>query len=213
MPQGFLVGRLFGTDIYAAPSFLLIVALNAMMDYRSGVPAWHSAVFLLAMTVSVLVHEFGHVFAVKRLLKAKSVVLLWGLGGLCFHEPARRPGQQVVISLMGPAFELALAVAAFGAYRVVDPPPGPLREFLWIMIVLNVIWVAFNLLPILPLDGGQAVAAAAQARWPGRRSALMVRGISTLFAAAATGAAAWLGSPVLVMIGGWLLLTNLMRPR
>ena len=139
--RGFRIGRLFGTDIYCAPNFLLFVAL-CFLVFGAG----HGARFAVAAIISILVHEFGHVFAVKWLLRAQSTVVLWGLGGLCVHPGTPSPGQQVGISLMGPAFGFGLAAVSLAAWLLL-----PDFSFLWMMVWINVFWTLANLVPILPL--------------------------------------------------------------
>ena len=77
MRRGLLIGRLFGTDIYCEISFFLLIGLYMWLV---GLAA--GAIFSAAVLISVLVHEFGHVLAVRRLLKTESLVVLWILGGL-----------------------------------------------------------------------------------------------------------------------------------
>ena len=89
MPGGFQIGRLFGTNIYVTGGFFLLLGLYFVLYGPENVGA--AAVFCIALLVSLLVHEFGHVFAVKWFLHGESAIVLWGLGGLCIHEPAPRP--------------------------------------------------------------------------------------------------------------------------
>jgi stage IV sporulation protein FB len=206
MAQGVQIGRLFGTDVYASFGFLFLLALPFLLGTGDLVGA---AIWDLAILVSLLVHEFGHVFAVKWFLGGRSVVVLWFLGGLCIHEPTPHRGKRIAIALMGPAFQLALCGALFPVARHVRDPV-PLARFLDSMLWLNLFWPIVNLAPILPLDGGQAARAALEFRLPPARARRVAAGLSVAAAAVGVGAAfAWTDSVVLIVLGGMLLLENL----
>jgi len=82
----------------------------------------------------------------------------------------RNPRQQsVLVSLVGPATNIALAViaaAAFDALRPADPTSDVTR-FALAFGYANVLLAAFNLLPIPPLDGSAIIERFLPARlWP-----------------------------------------------
>lgn len=205
--HGFRIGRLFGTDIYCAPGFFLLVAAYFLLAGPGP-----GALFSVAVIISILVHEFGHVFAVKWFLRAQSTVILWGLGGLCLHPGTASPGKQIGISLMGPAFGFALGGLSVAAALLMPEISAILAAFLAMMVWINLIWSVANLLPILPLDGGQALRAALRkALGPGRAGRTMRR-ISVAVAAVAMAAALYFGYKLAALIGALLLYQNLMRP-
>lgn len=206
MSRGLLIGRLFGTDIYASPSFLLLMAVY-FFAYRNPAAV---AIFLVALILSLLVHEFGHVFAVKWLLKGRAVILLWMLGGLCIHERTTNAKKQLGISLMGPAFGFALAGVAWAIEPLV-PRPGVWAGLVAMLLWINVLWNALNLLPLWPLDGGQALRAALALRIGGAKAAVAVRRISIFTAVAGIAVALQSGYFFAAILATMLLLENL-RP-
>ena len=71
---------------------------------------WVVAVFL-----SVLVHEMGHALAI-RALGVQPWITLYGMGGLTSHRGGRLPPKtQILVSLAGPAAGFALAADRGGA--------------------------------------------------------------------------------------------------
>ncbi|HEX6690606.1 MAG TPA: site-2 protease family protein [Burkholderiales bacterium] len=77
------------------------------------------------------------------------------------YSALRRPKQHMAwVAAAGPAVNLAMATAwALLLKAVVELPRGSASEFFFKMaiagIVVNVVIMAINLLPILPLDGGR----------------------------------------------------------
>jgi Zn-dependent protease len=110
---------------------------------------WRSVVFL---AVAIGLHELGHVLAM-RIFGYKNVRMLFlpFFGGLATGEPRELDAtKNALVSLAGPAFGIATAALAGGLAWLSGGTPW-LVEFAWVALVLN----AFNLLPIVPLDGGQ----------------------------------------------------------
>lgn len=133
--------------------------------------------------VAVLLHELGHVLAM-RLLGYKNVQMLFIplLGGLALGQPqVHDAGRNALVSLAGPVFGF-LTTALAGVLAYFYGSPSWLVNFVWISLGLN----AFNLLPFFPLDGGQVMNEAVFARSP------RLEWIFRLLASAALGYLAWL---------------------
>ena len=56
---------------------------------------------MVCVFVSILVHEFGHGLMAKSFHGSPSVVL-YALGGLCYSQGERRPGQRLAVLFLGP---------------------------------------------------------------------------------------------------------------
>ncbi len=153
------LGSLFGTPIFVQPGYLLLLLLFGYFASRGLPHAPFLAAFLtaFAVTVSLLIHEFGHVLA-ARLNGHRSQVVLVMMGGLTISSGESRGWRAVMLSLAGPAAGLltwAILVFVVPASRAEDPTLWP---YLWGMLVwINLYWSIFNLLPIYPMDGGQAL--------------------------------------------------------
>ena len=205
--MGFLIGRLFGTDVRATGGFFLLMGFYFL---QLGVDrAAEAAIFCIAVILSLLVHEFGHVYAVRKQLKSESQVILWGLGGLCVHPPAPYPKQRVIISLMGPAFEAVLGVAAVLVYLFAPPSDPLLQWFVWCMVWINVFWLALNLVPLRPLDGGQALQAALEMRVGAGKAGAIARKVSIVTAGLVIVAGILLNFTILSIMALLLLIHNL----
>tara|TARA_R110002096_G_scaffold436100_2_gene667769 strand:+ start:20297 stop:21361 length:1065 start_codon:yes stop_codon:yes gene_type:complete len=188
-------------------------ALIAYYAYSAG-PA-RGLLFGLCVTVSLLVHEFGHAL-VARHYRLDPEVLLHGLGGLCSHKPANSNRHDAFIIAAGPFAGLFfgglvyLAQEAMWSYRP-DLMYGnePLQLTFSFFLYITIIWNIANLLPLWPLDGGQLF------------RLLMVRLLkpsqaerATHYVGIAVGAVvlsltvAYLSSPFLIIIVGFLMYKN-----
>ncbi|WP_428848420.1 site-2 protease family protein [Shewanella kaireitica] len=106
--------------------------------------------FALALIACLVFHEYGHIRAMKYFgMKTKGIYLIPFMGGLALSdEKINTRWQDVVISIMGPTFGLFMSIAALIAYWVTG------NIFFAGLAAFNALLNLFNLLPILPLDGG-----------------------------------------------------------
>lgn len=144
----------------------------------------YTFIWVLAIFLSVLVHELGHAFAFRRYGLRSSIVLHFA-GGLTVPESvswgstwanvALSPREEIVVSLAGPFSGFVLATLLVGGVVVsggsvaVDwllgfiPLPAVtslpfggafVTLLLAILVSVNVFWGLINLVPVYPLDGG-----------------------------------------------------------
>ena len=150
-----------GHPIHLAPSFLIVVALFVGMGMESAPNPLYGLLWLPVLFVSILLHELGHAFATDAFGYGKSRIVFQGMGGVAISRGGyRTPKKAIGVSLAGPAVSALLAAASGGALWALTgslaSTPGPLGAFLFLMFQANVFWTVFNLLPIYPMDGGQA---------------------------------------------------------
>jgi Zn-dependent protease len=109
-----------------------------------------SVQFALALLACLVFHEYGHIRAMKYFgMKTKGIYLIPFLGGLALSdEKINTRWQDVVISIMGPTFGLLLSLGCMLAYWITG------NIFFAGLATFNALLNLFNLLPILPLDGG-----------------------------------------------------------
>jgi len=210
--------RLLDVPVRVHPMFWLVTAVLGWQDQElEKVAIWVACVF-----GSILVHEMGHALMGRRFGGSPSIVL-YGLGGLCYSGTERTPGQRLAVVLAGPAAGLLLLLAtlvvaslalgmtapehgAFASWVVGLPPDrasvnGGLQklgnpttyEVYTNLLQINLFWTLINLMPIWPLDGGQALQVVAGKVDPYhgvRRShivSLLAAGLLALFMGVRTG--------------------------
>lgn len=171
--------HLFGIPVTIDPSFFVIAAL---LGFGGGtlsfVVTWVVVVF-----VSVLLHELGHAVAF-RIYGQHPRVTLQGMGGLTSGSAPLPFGPDIVVSLAGPLTGLLL----LGVPALWLRSGGSVSEtrdlVLRATVFVNIAWSGVNLLPVLPLDGGQVAASVLQ-RFKGVTGLQLARVLSMVVAGAA----------------------------
>ncbi|WP_019026533.1 site-2 protease family protein [Colwellia piezophila] len=109
--------------------------------------------FAIALILCLVFHEYGHIKAMKYFgLKTKGIYLIPFVGGLALSDDKiNTRWQDIVISIMGPFFGLILSIVCLIGYWLTD------IEILAGLAVFNALLNLFNLLPVLPLDGGHII--------------------------------------------------------
>lgn len=112
-----------------------------------------AAAFVLALYVSVLIHELAHVAAARHFRMRVQSVTLHLLGGETVIEgESRTPWQELSTAIAGPIASLAIGGAVFLVEPATD---GTTSVVLYSVAQVNILVAIFNMLPGLPLDGGR----------------------------------------------------------
>ena len=192
---------LLGIPVRVHPLFWLLAAVFASANRNLLVLLiWIAVIF-----IAILVHEMGHALLMRHYGHNPQVVLYMG-GGLTISEPrpwgntwanvSLRPAQEILVSLAGPGVGFLLAalivlavqlsggmvnltlIYGFLPYPVVWLPfcGTYLNTIVMALLWVNIFWGVLNLMPVLPLDGGEVMHMILIQNDPrdGRRKALMV---------------------------------------
>lgn len=140
--------KLWGVSVRIHPTFLLVLLLYGVL----GLAAQALLVFAL-----VSAHELAHLMTARAYGFKVVGFELFPFGGAAYAEDLfeGRKLEESVVALAGPALNVVLLFAA-QALRWDGLWTGePAADF----VRFNVWLAAFNLLPVLPLDGGRVVRA------------------------------------------------------
>ena len=206
--------RLAGVDLYLHWSWFLVAIWEIQgQSGRYTTMVW-SVLEYLALFLIVLTHEFGHALACRSVGGRADRILLWPMGGVAYVDPPQRPGAMLWSIAAGPLVNVALAPLFFGAVFLsrsqgwAQTMPD-LDMFLNSVLYIDLGLLAFNLLPIYPLDGGQILRSLL---WflMGRARSLMVAtvlgfvGAAGLIVFAVMSHSIWIGAIcVFVLINCW----------
>jgi membrane-associated protease RseP (regulator of RpoE activity) len=167
-----------GIPVLVHPSFWLFALIFGASGDVLLLPIWILAVFL-----SIFVHELGHALAFRRYGQRSQIVLHFA-GGVTVPEPVRWGGgmanvsltanQHTFISLAGPGMGFLFAAVVTGivlgvggrvaigwlgfiplSFSAALPFGGRvLAALIQMLLSVTVFWGLINLMPVYPLDGG-----------------------------------------------------------
>jgi Zn-dependent protease/predicted transcriptional regulator len=174
--SGWQVGSIFDIPLIIDSSWLFIVGLVTIANglawqelYSSPAltspwPIWQAWVAGFAMALllfgSVLVHELGHSLVAKSQGTKVNSITLFLFGGIAsIDEEARTPGKAFQVAIAGPMVSLTLFVLLAGLSQL-TAPQSVLQVIGSDLARMNLVLALFNLIPGLPLDGGQVLKAA-----------------------------------------------------
>lgn len=153
--------RLFGFPVMIQPGFWFLALL---LGYHPDRSAAAMALWVAVVLVSVLIHELGHAMA-ARAYGQSPVIALHMMGGLTSWRPTHELGKKrrILVTFAGPAAGFVLGGLAYVVLVALDArgqDSSLLVETIELLCVANLFWSSINLLPVLPFDGGQILAAA-----------------------------------------------------
>jgi Zn-dependent protease/CBS domain-containing protein len=164
----FSLGRVAGVPIGVNWSWLLVLVLvtwslaaavfpeqnPGLSDVTYGVMAGIAAVLFFAC---LLLHELGHAAIARREGMEIDGITLWVFGGVArFKGMFPSAGAEFRIAIAGPLVSLALGTGLI-AVSVAVPLPTAVDGVVSWLGRINLILLAFNMLPALPLDGGRVL--------------------------------------------------------
>jgi Zn-dependent protease len=162
------IGNLFGIPFYVNPSWFLVFGLItlsyggqlATFPQLGGITPWILGAFAaFLLFASVVVHELGHSFvAISQGVGVKSITLFLFGGLASLEKESKTPLEAFLVAIAGPAVSFLL----FGLFTLIGinlTLPLPLTAIVSLLASINLALAVFNLIPGLPLDGGNILKA------------------------------------------------------
>ncbi|WP_194896623.1 site-2 protease family protein [Catenulispora pinisilvae] len=180
---GLRLGRPFGIPLYVSPSWFVVAAFITVLlapqsgdatdpsnDFGNELGGWRyvlSLAYAVFLYGSVVVHELAHSALAKRLGLPVRRIVIHFLGGVSeIEKESDSPGKAFWIAFVGPLTSAALAGIGFAVYQVIPHEDSvSLGQKVAATLIFgfwasNLLVAIFNMLPGLPLDGGQLLRAA-----------------------------------------------------
>src|SRR3954452_4226260 len=176
--SSFQLGRILGIRIGVNASWFLILFLfifvlsgnfaHILGDETTGYAAALGAAVLFFG--SIVLHELGHALAARRSGIEVSGIDLFFFGGVMkMSRDTDTPGKEFFVAVAGPLVTLAIVLVGtavgvaiagsndfFDAARLENAAPNDAALLLVsFLVTMNVVLLAFNLVPAFPLDGGR----------------------------------------------------------
>ncbi|MFZ1025690.1 MAG: site-2 protease family protein [Limnoraphis robusta] len=166
MQAGWRIGSIFGIPLYIDSSWFLILLLVTLangQDYLEWgqILSWTAGLAVsLLLFGSVLLHELGHSLVAKSQGIQVNSITLFLFGGIAsIDRESKTPGQAFQVAIAGPLVSLGLFFVLSLTAEVL--PESSLTGALADRLAgINLVLALFNMIPGLPLDGGQVLKAA-----------------------------------------------------
>lgn len=151
------------------------VLAGRILPDRTAASVLVSAVTLtLTLMLSVLLHELGHLFAARAVGQRVLQIRFDVLGGRTdLVGSAATAGRDAFIAVAGPLVSAACSGLGFAVAAALTHDSVP-----WLLAmtasVVNALLAVFNLLPAMPLDGGQVIRSVGQRISGSRRTGALI---------------------------------------
>ncbi len=201
--------RIGSIPVRVEPTFFVIIAILGYASQDPNQPfQWSILVsWMVVAFLSILLHELGHAVVFRR-FGIRPSISIQGFGGLTTGAGRLTPRQHVLVSLAGPLAALVLiGLPAAWVWHAGTVTSSTGHEVLFQILWINIGWSLLNLMPVLPLDGGNVTLSLLDAatKGRGRRPAEV---ISVVVAGAMAIGALALGQPFLAIFGAMFAFMN-----
>ncbi len=171
------IGSLLGIPLYIDSSWFFILGLVTLVNSQEITQlnlvgnlwwlAWIAGLILaLFLFMSVLLHELGHsLVALAQGINVNSITLFLFGGVAAIEKESENPIGAFWVAIAGPLVSLGLSILLFTlSYSLGYREPSDIMGRLFLYMVedtarINLVLGIFNLIPGLPLDGGQVLKA------------------------------------------------------
>ncbi|MDE5094407.1 MAG: site-2 protease family protein [Trichodesmium sp. St11_bin5] len=165
MNGSFRVGNLFGIPFYINSSWFIVLGLLTLtygndlatqfsQELGNTLPWILGLITALLLFSSVLAHELGHSFvALYQGIKVKSITLFLFGGLASLDRESKTPIEAFLVAIAGPLVSILLC-GFFVSINIFTSITGPAESIVQLLAYINLFLALFNLIPGLPLDGG-----------------------------------------------------------
>jgi stage IV sporulation protein FB len=146
---------IFGIPVRVEPFFWIsLVLIGGIGSINTPEAILRIALFVIAGFISILVHELGHALTARK-FGAYSEITLQAFGGYAAYSGVRLSRlQSFLVTAAGPVVQIILGLSVLLLPRMSEINHDA-RYFLDTLMLISIFWAVLNLLPIMPLDGGQ----------------------------------------------------------
>lgn len=220
MLRSFRLTTIDGIEVNVHPTFGLVL-LWAVWQWGLGPGSSFESLFLglvlvFLTFVSILLHELGHCAMAQEFDVRVLDITLWPFGGVArIEQMPTQPRTEFLVSVAGPLTSLAIAVlmlpwvtliGVLGGWEALVPGGEPFSSLtpssvLAYLLLINLLVMAFNLLPAFPFDGGRILRSALVPGMGRERATRVAVTAGVIFAGIFLLVGIWERQIVLVMLG------------
>lgn len=121
---------------------------------------------IILYLILISFHELGHLLTAKLFNWKVDKIYIYPLGGITrFNDKINKPFiEEFLVTIMGPIFQMIITIILYNAYKDI--------------LILSNSLLFFNLLPIIPLDGGRILTIVLSLFKPFKKTMILVIKIS-----------------------------------
>jgi Zn-dependent protease len=207
--QKYIAGSIGALTIFGVPvrfhfTFVLLLIFLLFIGVGGKQSGATTALYILALFLSVLLHELGHTLVARRYGIKTIEIVMFPIGGVSRPERQPKAREEFWIALAGPMVNLLIAAALLGwmaaqhGFLALEQLREPTDANLAQRIALgNLVLCLFNLLPAFPMDGGRILRSVLALKRPEDEATRIASG---------TGQALAIGLGLLGLLGGNFML-------
>ena len=156
--------------LFLLPNLKLLATFGSMAVSIAAYSLLFGLPFAVGFVVLLLLHELGHVFQMRREgIKASAPIFIPFLGAVIAAKSlGKDAAAEARVGLAGPIAGTIATLVPLGIWLAGG------EEFWRALAYLGFLLNLFNLLPVVPLDGGRAMAALSPAVWMAGLAGLLV---------------------------------------
>lgn len=149
----FTVPAPFGFTVEVRQSILFLVGFIVIFGIDPA-SIQYDLIYVAALVFSIYAHELGHAWGCHvQGIRVREIVI-YGGGGYCAPARSMNRKEDELMTAMGPIVTIVLwAVFSMAAPYTYDM--GLFGYFVRVMAWINGFLAIFNLMPVMPLDGGR----------------------------------------------------------
>jgi len=165
MKGSLFLGRIFGIKLYVHFTFLLLFLYIGYYGYKAShsfEQIQYDFLIIIVAFIFVIMHEFGHALAARRVGIQTRQILILPIGGMAqLDNMPENPKDELFVTFCGPAVNLGVVILMLTVFLVnhsfADIVPAMELNTDWVatIIGINLILFTFNLIPAFPMDGGR----------------------------------------------------------
>jgi Zn-dependent protease len=210
--QQFISGSIGAVTIFGVPvrlhfTFVLLLVFLLFIGIGGRQSGASTAIYVLALFASVLLHELGHTLVARRFGIKTLEIVMFPIGGIARPERQPKAREELWVALAGPSVNLLIALALFawtwytqgfvGIEQLREPTDANLAERIAVGNLM--LWI-FNLLPAYPMDGGRILRSLLALRRPEEEATRIAAGAGQALAIVLGLAGLLFGNFMLVFI-------------
>lgn len=148
--------------VWGIPIKVHISLLIMFMIFTSDFGTVDGVLLMIALLISVALHELGHSFvAINKGCRVREITLMMLGGAAQMESMPRKPMDEVLMALAGPFVSLILSLIGITAGIYIPPAFQSVNRMPILLYfgVINAALLIFNLIPAFPMDGGRVLRA------------------------------------------------------